>query len=59
MKKLEKAMKVMTWLAWGAFVYGIATLETPTAGSCVCLVMAAAWIITTCFLKEELTGDER
>lgn len=58
MKTLEKIMKVMTWLAWAAFVYGIATLEKPTAASCVCLVIAAAWLTTSALLKEEWAGDK-
>ena len=58
MKTLEKIMKAMTWLAWAAFVYGIATLEKPTAASCVCLVIAAAWLTTSALLKEELAGDD-
>lgn len=59
MKTIEKIMKVMTWAAWLAFVYGIVTLETPTPASCFCLVMAGAWIITTAFLKEDLAGGDR
>jgi len=61
MKTLEKIMKVMTWAAWLAFVYGIARLETPTDTSCVCLVLSAAWLITSCFLKEEFAkgGDRK
>lgn len=58
MKTFEKIMKVMTWLAWGAFVYGIARLEKPTGTSCVCLVIAAAWLTTSALLKEELAGDK-
>lgn len=58
MKTLEKIMKVMTWLAWAAFVYGIATLEKPTAASCVCLVISAAWLTTSALLKEEWAGDK-
>lgn len=58
MKTLEKAMRVMTWAAWLAFVYGIATLEKPTAAGCVCLVLSAAWLTTSALLKEELAGDD-
>lgn len=59
MKKFEKAMKVMTWAAWVAFVFGLATLETPNAFSCVCLVFSAVWLITSALLQEEIAGDEQ
>lgn len=59
MKTIEKILKVMTWLAWAAFVYGIATLEKPTAASCTCLVFSAAWLISSILLKEELAGGDR
>lgn len=58
MKSLEKALKVMTWAAWVAFAFGLATLETPNAFSCVCLVFSTAWLITSALLREELAGDE-
>lgn len=59
MKTFEKIMKVMTWLSWAAFVYGIARLEKPTAASVICLVVAATWLITTAMLKEEFAGGGR
>lgn len=58
MKTLEKIMKALTWAAWAAFVYGIATLEKPTGASVLCLVLAATWLTTSALLKEELTGGE-
>lgn len=58
MKTFEKILKIMTWLAWAAFVYGIATLEKPTAASCISLVFSAAWLISSILLKEELAGDD-
>lgn len=58
MKTLEKITKIMTWLAWLSFVYGLARLETPTGLSCTCLVFSAVWLITSALLKEELAGGE-
>lgn len=58
MKTLEKITKALTWAAWAAFVYGIATLEKPTAASVLCLVLAATWLATSALVKEELAGDD-
>lgn len=57
MKTFEKIMKGMTWAAWAAFVYGIATMETPSATSCLCLVFSAVWLITGT-LVQEAAGDD-
>lgn len=61
-EKIAKALgvtaKIMTWLAWAAFVYGLGTLETPTTASCMCLVFSSLWLITSALLKEELAGDD-
>lgn len=58
MKAFEKFLKITTWLAWAAFVYGLVTLEKPSAASILCLIFSATWLTTGIFMKEELAGDD-
>lgn len=58
MKTFEKILKITTWLAWAAFVYGLVTLEKPSAASILCLIFAAVWLTTGTLLKEELAKEE-
>lgn len=58
MKALEKIMKIMTWSSWLVFAYCLLTIENPTGESCIGLVFAATWQITSALLKEELAGDD-
>lgn len=58
MKTFEKFLKVTTWLAWAAFVYGLVTLEKPSGASILCLIFSATWLTTGTLLKDELAGDD-
>lgn len=57
MKTFEKIMKITTWMAWAAFVYGLVTLEKPSGASILCLIFSATWLTTGIFMKEELAKD--
>lgn len=59
MKTFEKIMKITTWLAWAAFVYGLVTFNEPSGASILCLIFSATWIGTGIFVKEELAKEGR